>query len=250
MSEQAMVDQPEDAVPERAARRQRSFDILSTRGPRRAGALLTVLAAGPAGLVTVPQAGLAPLAGLVLVAVLAPLWVRPAAARGLVAASVVGAAAVAAPVLPPELPYVAGAVAALAALLVCCELVSQCTSRALEAQAATLRERAHRERELQKAAAEHVELAGELQHRATHDALTGLLNRAALSRYLDQLLAAGEPVGVLVAGLAGFTAINDVLGDELGDEALMTIGRRLAGAARGGDCVARLGGDQLSLIHI
>ncbi len=74
--------------------------------------------------------------------------------------------------------------------------------------------------ELQRAVAEQVQLAGELQRRATHDGLTGLLNRAALSRRLDDLLAAGDAVGVLVASAEpepAPDAINPVRSDSDGD---------------------------------
>jgi diguanylate cyclase len=53
---------------------------------------------------------------------------------------------------------------------------------------------------------------------------------------------------VLVASVAGFSAVNEVLGDELGDEALTLVGRRLVGAARGNDAVARLGGDTFAVM--
>jgi diguanylate cyclase len=233
-------------------RSRRERDLVSVHGPRRAPLALTALALTCGLLALLPEAGLASLAGLVLLAVLAARWVRPAVARAVVLLGVVGAAALGGPTMPPDLPpapaTVAGALAALGALLACVEVVSRSAACALEAQAATLRERATREAELQRAAAEHSELAGALRHRSTHDALTGLLNRGALARRLDECLAGSDGVGVLVTALAGFTAVNDVLGDELGDEALRLLGRRLAGAARGGDTVARLGGDTFAVL--
>jgi diguanylate cyclase len=241
------ADEAEDVAP-RGRRRLVRYDLLSARGPRQAPLLLLALTAGCVALSLQPAAGLSFVAGLVLLAVLAPLWLTPRTARLLVVLAVAGTTAAGSPALPPEPGILAGAVAALVALLTCTGLVSCAVSRALEAQAATLRERATRRQELQRAAAEHSELAGRLHHRTTHDALTGLLNRSALARRLDEQLAAGESVGVLVADLAGFTAVNDVLGDELGDEALTTIASRLAGAVRDTDSVARLGGDQFAVL--
>jgi diguanylate cyclase (GGDEF)-like protein len=225
-----------------------TLDVLSGRGPRSAPVLLTLLALAPSGLAEVPEAGQAPLAATVLLALLAPMWLRLRTARALVALSVALPLAVPFPPSAARPGLLAGSLAALAALLLCVEVVARCTAGALEAQQATLRERAHREQELQRAAAEQVELTGELQRREAHDALTGLLNRSALTRRLDDELASGGAAGVLVIGLAGFTAVNDVLGDELGDEALALVGRRLAGAARGGDSVARLGGDLFAVL--
>jgi diguanylate cyclase (GGDEF)-like protein len=225
--------------------RRSALDPLTARAPRRAVVLLAALAAVGPALHLLPEPGLAPAAAMVLLALVGPLWARPAVTRSLVLLSVVGSLAVD---LPLEPAAVAGGVAAAAALLAVGELVARASGAALAAHAATLRERAVRENELRRAAAEQSELSVRLAHGTSHDALTGLLNRAALSARLDRTLADGTPVGVLVVALAGFTAVNDVLGDELGDEALRVVGRRLAGAARDSDTVARLGGDQFAVL--
>jgi diguanylate cyclase (GGDEF)-like protein/PAS domain S-box-containing protein len=87
-----------------------------------------------------------------------------------------------------------------------------------------------------------------LAHLATHDGLTGLPNRLLL---LDRLGQALTRIGrgctgvlVLFADLDGFKAVNDAHGHAAGDEVLREVGRRLVGAVRAGDTVARLAGDE------
>lgn len=85
-----------------------------------------------------------------------------------------------------------------------------------------------------------------LRHEATHDALTGLCNRAYLqARLTDVLTGAGDGVvALLFVDLDDFKAVNDVHGHAVGDEVLRELARRLEGASRAGDVVARLGGDE------
>ncbi len=89
-----------------------------------------------------------------------------------------------------------------------------------------------------------------LRFQATHDDLTGLLNRRALSRQIDQLL--GDPgcssIAVLLLDLDRFKVINDSLGHERGDELLVVISDRIRLSVRPGDYVARLGGDEFAVI--
>ena len=91
-------------------------------------------------------------------------------------------------------------------------------------------------------------LQDELAHQASHDALTGLPNRAETMRHLTAALLRGRregrPVGLLFIDLDGFKAINDAHGHAAGDELLSEIARRLSAAIRGGDAVGRLGGDE------
>jgi diguanylate cyclase (GGDEF)-like protein/PAS domain S-box-containing protein len=93
---------------------------------------------------------------------------------------------------------------------------------------------------------EHERLAWE----ATHDALTGLWNRAGLMDRLDQLLddPAAQPVAILFADLDGFKAINDQHGHGIGDEVLRVVAGRLVDSVRGSDLVGRLGGDEFVVL--
>lgn len=98
------------------------------------------------------------------------------------------------------------------------------------------------------AEAQAAQLRRELQsqrHAASHDPLTGLLNRrafyeSALSRITD---AARQPLVVIVIDLDDFKMINDEYGHAVGDEVLITIASRFRTYA-GANMVARLGGDE------
>jgi diguanylate cyclase (GGDEF)-like protein len=84
-------------------------------------------------------------------------------------------------------------------------------------------------------------------HLATHDALTGLPNRAfVLARMADALTSdgPGRLSAVLFIDLDKFKAINDSLGHEAGDTVLRTAAERLQLSVRPDDLVARLGGDE------
>lgn len=88
---------------------------------------------------------------------------------------------------------------------------------------------------------------------ATHDALTGLNNRAAVVEYLDASLAnpATAALGgltVLLLDLDGFKAVNDTLGHDAGDDLLKQVAERMKVVLRDTDFVARLGGDEFLVI--
>ena len=92
----------------------------------------------------------------------------------------------------------------------------------------------------------------ELQHLADHDPLTGLLNRRAFERALDQHLARVRRYGVqgalLMIDLDGFKAVNDHHGHETGDAVLARVAERLRERLRTSDLVARLGGDEFAAL--
>jgi diguanylate cyclase (GGDEF)-like protein len=95
-------------------------------------------------------------------------------------------------------------------------------------------------------------LEGELAHRAFHDPLTELPNRALLVERLQQALARGVRNGrtaaVLFVDLDDFKVINDSLGHRLGDQLLVGVAQRLRACVRPGDTAARLGGDEFVVL--
>lgn len=92
----------------------------------------------------------------------------------------------------------------------------------------------------------------QLAHHASHDALTGLVNRSLFEDRLDQEVASanrrGERLAVLFIDLDDFKPINDTLGHAAGDDVLREVARRLLASVRPGDAVARLGGDEFVLL--
>jgi diguanylate cyclase (GGDEF)-like protein len=94
--------------------------------------------------------------------------------------------------------------------------------------------------------------ADELLHRATHDALTGLGNRALFYDALRQTIARaardGGSFALLYLDMDGLKAANDRLGHAAGDELLRALGHRLQEASHRSDIVARIGGDEFCVI--
>jgi diguanylate cyclase (GGDEF)-like protein len=91
----------------------------------------------------------------------------------------------------------------------------------------------------------------ELTHRATHDQLTNLANRALFeqeSRAALGRVAVGETLSLALIDLDDFKGINDRLGHAVGDALLVVVSQRLRECVRGGDMVARLGGDEFGLL--
>ncbi|WP_433218791.1 putative bifunctional diguanylate cyclase/phosphodiesterase [Dactylosporangium sp. CS-047395] len=86
----------------------------------------------------------------------------------------------------------------------------------------------------------------QLRHQATHDALTGLVNRNHFTDLLGAALERPHPTVVLLIDLDDFKLINDTLGHAVGDDVLTTVAERLRGAVRHDDVVARLGGDEFA----
>lgn len=88
----------------------------------------------------------------------------------------------------------------------------------------------------------------EEEHKAMHDALTGLPNRRYLSEWLGMALAAarraGQPLAVLYFDLDGFKLVNDRFGHEAGDRVLQVTATRLRRTLRASDFISRLGGDE------
>lgn len=92
----------------------------------------------------------------------------------------------------------------------------------------------------------------ELRHLATHDNLTDLPNRRLFLDRLDQGLRRARreqrQLTIFFIDLDEFKGINDDFGHHVGDEILRQAGRRLLGAVRDSDTVARLAGDEFTVI--
>jgi diguanylate cyclase (GGDEF)-like protein/PAS domain S-box-containing protein len=99
---------------------------------------------------------------------------------------------------------------------------------------------------------ERAEAQAELAWRASHDALTGLLNRTALHELLhwslDRRRVGGARVAVLFIDLDRFKLVNDTLGHAAGDALLVAAVTRIIAATRAHDTVARLGGDEFVIL--
>jgi len=98
-----------------------------------------------------------------------------------------------------------------------------------------------------------VEHADASQHRALHDPLTGLPNRALFQQRLGAVLTAAHAkrdhrMAAMIIDLNGFKGVNDTLGHQAGDELLIAAGRRLRDVVREGDTVARIGGDEFAVL--
>jgi len=96
------------------------------------------------------------------------------------------------------------------------------------------------------------QLVDKLRHKASHDGLTGLLNRVGFRQQIDRTLGSVSPedgqVGLLFVDLDDFKHVNDAYGHEAGDELIRKAASRLDAIARGSDQVARLGGDEFAVI--
>jgi diguanylate cyclase (GGDEF)-like protein len=97
---------------------------------------------------------------------------------------------------------------------------------------------------------EQREAAERIAYLAHHDALTGLANRVLLRERLNEALSsADQGLAVLCLDLDNFKDINDTLGHPLGDALLKRVAERLRGTLREGDIVARMGGDEFTIVQ-
>jgi diguanylate cyclase (GGDEF)-like protein len=91
--------------------------------------------------------------------------------------------------------------------------------------------------------------AGELRVQARHDALTGLLNQAALLEALDTALeVTGSRCGVLLLDLNDFKHINDTHGHLVGNAVLQHVAAAIRARTREGDVAGRFGGDEFVVV--
>lgn len=90
-----------------------------------------------------------------------------------------------------------------------------------------------------------------LEYRATHDALSGLPNRAALMAHLQNTLdacPAGESVALYMLDLCRFKEVNDTLGHDVGDHVLREVSQRFRAAVGERGYLARIGGDEFNVV--
>ena len=93
---------------------------------------------------------------------------------------------------------------------------------------------------------------GELRMKATHDQMTGLLNRGAVLEILDRELLRGareqKSVGLLLLDVDHFKQVNDAHGHATGDTVLQEVSRRMKSVVRPYDAVGRYGGEEFLII--
>jgi len=91
-----------------------------------------------------------------------------------------------------------------------------------------------------------------MRHAATHDSLTGLLNRGEILGLLERELERGrrerKPLAVILGDIDLFKKVNDTHGHLFGDEALREIARRMRSRLRVYDGIGRYGGEEFLLV--
>jgi diguanylate cyclase (GGDEF)-like protein len=91
-----------------------------------------------------------------------------------------------------------------------------------------------------------------LTYLAQYDHLTGLVNRSLFRDRLVQAMARSkrleQPIGLMLLDLDRFKAVNDTFGHDMGDELLKAVSERLKACVREVDTVARMGGDEFTII--
>jgi diguanylate cyclase (GGDEF)-like protein/PAS domain S-box-containing protein len=92
----------------------------------------------------------------------------------------------------------------------------------------------------------------EIRKSANYDSLTGLPNRSLFRDRLEQEVKhsarTGLPIALLFIDLDGFKEVNDRLGHDAGDQLLQQTAHRISSCVRGSDTVARIGGDEFTVI--
>ncbi|MGI4748723.1 MAG: diguanylate cyclase domain-containing protein [Janthinobacterium lividum] len=93
------------------------------------------------------------------------------------------------------------------------------------------------------------QMTNNLEHAATHDPLTTLMNRQLFKKRLTGCVRSGKNGAVLFIDLDHFKRVNDMYGHQTGDEVLWIFGKRIGECARrlGGEA-ARFGGDEFAML--
>ena len=119
-------------------------------------------------------------------------------------------------------------------------------------QAQRLLEHDRSARERQRELSEHQSMARTLEHRATHDRLTGLLNRDALAQLrIDPVALArlqAAPYCLMLLDIDHFKQVNDRHGHLLGDRALREVALAVAATVRETDVAVRFGGEEFLVV--
>ena len=95
------------------------------------------------------------------------------------------------------------------------------------------------------------ELKDRLEHQALHDPLTELPNRRRFIEQLERMCTTGRPgdlISLLFLDLDGFKEVNDRYGHDVGNDLLVAVAARLRSCVRPGDVVARMGGDEFTIM--
>lgn len=98
-----------------------------------------------------------------------------------------------------------------------------------------------------------VALEERLRHQASHDALTGLPNRALFEERLGTTVSGAvreAPIAVILVDIDGFRDVNESYGLHLGDQLLVDVGHRLVREVRGCALVSRVGGDEFAVVTL
>jgi diguanylate cyclase (GGDEF)-like protein len=231
---------PATATP---AKRRWMDRLVASQPPVGLGRILMLLVVAVGVTAHVP--GLTPLATTVGLAVtlLAALWTKGSGGYVCVAAAQV----VQLPIPGTTNSYIGAGVSTLIALGLV-RLVRALMTMVSEAQRDSVLQYGARDELVRKAKNEQDSLVGQVAYWACHDRLTQVYNRTALNQQLAAAAAASSPTGILVITLAGFSAVNEALGADVGDECLAALAARLTTHARDTDLVGRLGGDEFAVL--
>ena len=96
---------------------------------------------------------------------------------------------------------------------------------------------------------EEAEAQRQIRYLSYHDKLTGLYNRAGLEEQIKLLdVETCLPLSLIMGDLNGLKLVNDAFGHQVGDTLLIALAQILKDAARPGDIVARLSGDEFFIL--